>query len=100
MLHQNPAQNGQIINVPPEQTAIPLIVSIPLDVFEKIDTVAHDNGQTFEQTVLAALDKIFVTCPLYITVPPNNLNYMYLNTGKTVADVVGSVKSARLEVIR
>lgn len=99
MLHQN-AQDGQIIDVPtPPPYAVPIHLLIPEAVFDVITDIADANGQSVEATILAQLDK-FMSVPFYVTLAKESLDFLYYPTGKSLAQVLGPVRSVRLEVIR
>lgn len=101
MLHPTPAQDGHIIDLPQNSlpNAVPVLVRIPADVYDKIVDVSEDNGQSVDTTIMAQLDK-FLSAPLYVTVPPDSLGFFYLKTGQTLAQALGPVKSVRLEVLK
>jgi hypothetical protein len=99
MLH-NPAQDGQTFDLTQDsRDGVPFLVMIPPDVFDSIVDVAHDAAQSVEETILAKLET-FLATPLFITVDPKSLDFMYYPTGKSVAQAIGPVKSVRLEVMR
>lgn len=100
MLHQNPAQDGQTFDVPQySPDAVPFLLRIPADVFDAIVDVAHDNQQTAEDTILAQLEK-FLEVTVFVAMDTKSLDFIYYPTGKSVSQVLGPVKSVRLEVIR
>jgi hypothetical protein len=93
MLHQTPAQDGHTFDVPDSQiNAVPFLLRIPEDVFDSIVDIAHDNTQSVEETILAT--------PVFVAMDTKSLDFIYYPTGKSVSQVLGPVKSVRLEVIR
>ena len=100
MLHQTPAQDGQTFDVPDSQlNAVPFLLRIPSEVFDAIVDVAHDTTQSVEETIMAKLET-FLATPVFVAMNTKSLDFIYYPTGKSVAQVLGPVKSVRLEVIR